>query len=316
MTRPLVTFGIINCNRLHYLKSCFESIIDTTSEYPEKEFIVVDNASTEKGTSEYLDSLAQNGVTVIRQPERDPANEFAKGLNLVCSLSKGEYIIPLQGDMQFILDGWLTEYVNFYQNNKDVIGCISLDAQRRVTHNSHAKLMSQFTGEGIIKFCADLDRPPFSGAGDCMYSRKMVENFYPWREENKNHEGNLDSETDMLQKVKRIRSGPFSTLGELYCIVPSIPASIAIYTDKRGTNARVRGNKRYGDYWAAKGERSRYYEKISLDEAILRFGKFPVSIEDIASPIGWNLPIDENGNWMKNPIRPDNANESDYEVLS
>lgn len=315
MKQPLVTFGIVNCNRLHYLKSCFESIIDTTAEYSEKEFIVIDNASSESGTREYLDSLESRGVTVVRREKRDPANEFARGLNEICRIAKGEFIIPLQGDMQFVLQGWLSEYVDFYQKHLDVIGCISLDAQRRITHNSHVQSMSQFLGDGNIKFCADLERPPFAGAGDCMYSRRMIESFYPWREENQNHEGNLDSETDMLQKVSKIRSNPLSIHRELYCIVPAIPASIAIYTDKRGTNARVRGNKRYGEYWPAKGENSRYYELISIDEANFRFGKFPVSIEDLAKPIGWNSPVDEYGSWMKNPIRPESAKPEDYEEI-
>lgn len=315
MSNPLVTFGIINCNRLFYLKSCFQSILDTTQEYPEKEIIVIDNASTEPGTSEFLDQIEKSGVTVIRQEIRDPANEFAKGLNTVCSLAKGEYIVPLQGDMQFVLDGWLTEFVNFYQQSLPNVGCITLDAQRRVTHNSHFASLSQPVGNGKIKFCADLERPPFSGAGDCMYSRRVIEAFYPWSENNKNHEGTLDSETDMLQKVSRIRGGPFSVFNELYCIVPLIPASIAIYTDSRGTNARVRGNKRYGDYWPAKNDRSRYYEIMSIETALNKFDKFPVSIEDISIPIGWNSPVDENGNWKKNPIRPESANPSDFEEI-
>ena len=46
-----VTFGIVNCNRLFYLKSCLESLIDTTQNYENKELIVIDNASVEPGTS-------------------------------------------------------------------------------------------------------------------------------------------------------------------------------------------------------------------------------------------------------------------------
>jgi len=312
---PKVTFGIVNCNRFYYLKSCFESIVETTSEYRDKEFIIVDNASSEPGTDQYLKDLESQGARVFRNEKRDPANEFAKGLNTICREATGDFIIPLQGDMQFILNGWLTEYVDFYQKNIDIIGCISLDAQRRLTHDSHFRSMSQFIGEGSIKFCADLERPPFSGAADCMYSRKMIDIFYPWNEENQNHEGTLDSETSMLQKVSMMRSNPQFPYKELYCVVPSIPASIAIYTDSRGTNARVRGNKRYGEYWPAKGERSKYYETISIDEAVLRFSSFPVSIEDIANPIGWSAPIDENGSWMKNPIRPESADKNDFEDL-
>ena len=54
---PKVTFGMVNCNRLFYLKSCFESLIECTLDYPNKEIIIVDNASVEKGTKEYLNSI-------------------------------------------------------------------------------------------------------------------------------------------------------------------------------------------------------------------------------------------------------------------
>lgn len=307
-----VTFGIINCNRLHYLKSCFESIVATTSDYENKEFIVVDNASVEDGTEDYLRGLESRGVRVFRSHQRDPSNEFAKGLNTVCREATGDFIIPLQGDMQFILEGWLTEFVRFYSENINNTGCVSLDAQRRVTHDSHKKSMTNFFGEGKIKFCFDLERSGFSGAGDCMYSRRAVETFFPWNESNVNHEGTLDSETSMLEKVKKVKREKSL---DLYCAIPSIPASIAIYTDPRGTNARVRGNRRYGQYWAAKGPSSRYYRTLSINAALQIFHQFPVSIEDIADPIDWSAPIDNRGSWMKNPIRPESALPEDFEEI-
>ena len=304
-----VTFGIVNCNRLHYLKSCFESIILTTEEYENKEFIVVDNASVEEGTDHYLKELESRGVKVFRSDERDPSNEFAKGLNRICKEASGDFVIPLQGDVQFYLKGWLTEYVDFYRENKNNIGSICLDAQRRVTHNSHSSSMTQFFGPGKIKFCYDLSRPSFSGAGDCMYSREMIELFYPWSESNQNHEGSLDSETSMLEKVKTLTK---SQNLEIYCAVPSIPSAIAIFTDSRGTNARVRGSRRYGDYWPAKNEDSKYYELSKIEDLSSPSRRIPLSIEDVANPIGWKVPIDANGSWMKNPIRPELATLNDF----
>ncbi len=56
---PKVSFGFINCNRLHYLRSCLESFLVCTEDYPNKEIIVVDNASTEDGTDEYLEELRE-----------------------------------------------------------------------------------------------------------------------------------------------------------------------------------------------------------------------------------------------------------------
>ena len=131
-----VTFGIVNCNRLFYLKSCLESVIDTTRTYHNKEIIVVDNASVEPGTEEYLNDIESRGVKVIRKLQRNYANEFAIGLNTIISESTGDYLCLLQGDMQFVLDNWLQEVVDFYDKNIDIVGSVVLDAQRSEEHTS------------------------------------------------------------------------------------------------------------------------------------------------------------------------------------
>ena len=311
---PKVSFGIINCNRLFYLKSCLESLLDCTSDYHNKEIIIVDNASIENGTEQYLVEKEKQGLKVIRQKNRDPANEFAKGLNTIVKESTGDYIVLLQGDMQFTVRGqWLQRYVEFYRGNEKNIGCIAFDAQRSVTHASH-RFSSPIDAHGF-KFVVDYDRPPSSGAGDVMYSRYILNKFGLWSENNERHDVSGDSETKMLKRIKEICNTEKISLGT---VLPIYPVSIAIYTDLRGTNARVRGNKRYGDYWEAKKDNC-YYQVYDYDTLLKekKFdGKIPVSIENCAIPIGWNVPLDENGNWKKNPIRPESAVSSDYVVIN
>ena len=136
---PKVTFGITNCNRLHYLQSCLESLLYCTEDYPNKEIIIIDNASIEKGTDKYLKEKESQGHIVIKQESRDPANEFAKALNLVADTATGDFICPLQGDMQFIVKSqWLQKYVEYYTKYHDNLGCIMFDAQRNVTNKNHA----------------------------------------------------------------------------------------------------------------------------------------------------------------------------------
>ena len=242
---PKVTFGFINCNRLHYLKSCVESLLECASDYPNKELIIVDNASVEEGTKEYLASKAAQGFKVIQNKFRDPQNEFAKALNIVAKESTGDFVCPLQADMQFVVKGkWLKQYVDVYSQNIDSVGCIIFDAQRKVRIET-----SRFT-KIADTFLVDTRRNPVCGAGDVMYSRKILDMIMPWQEDNIAHEGGQDSETAMLNKVKDLLA--FNDQLKLTCLVPIVPPSIAIYTDARGTNARVRGNKRYGDYWAPK----------------------------------------------------------------
>ena len=300
---PLVTFGIVNCNRLFYLKSCLESLLFCTEDYPNKEIIVVDNASIEEGTEEYLLEKEKQGIRVFRQKQRDPANEFAIGLNLICKEAKGDFICPIQGDKQFTLrGGWLKEYVKFYSENMQNIGCMSFDAQRAVTN-------------GRTKFVFDFKRYPISGAGDVMFSRKIIDMIYPWEEHNEAFEGGSDSETKMLQKtINMIKEDNL----KFACAMPILPVSIAIYTDPRGTNARIRGNKRYGKYWEPKDD-FRYYKIFEYEDLIHKTSRRtrPLSIEDIVEAAGnWTLPIDEFGRWKKNPIRPETAKPDEYVVIS
>ena len=322
-TLPLVTVGIVNCNRLFYLRSCLESFLECTSDYPNKEIIIVDNASVEEGTEEYLKEKEQQGVKVFRQLKRDPNNEFARGLNLIHKESQGNYVIMLQGDMQFVLrGGWLERYVNFYQNYEEVIGCIGFDAQRTITNQSHTYserigVMEDGTcspGLSGFGFVADGHRPPAGGAADSMYSKKVLDMIAPWSEDNTNHEIAGDSETKMLQNISSItKAHQFKWM----TFLPVYPPSVMIYTDKRGTNARVRNNKRYGDYWMPK-KGCEYYEikDFEIEMSNHRFkSSTPIGIEKIANPVGWEAPIDESGNWKKNPIRVEEALPSDYVVL-
>ena len=137
--------------------------------------------------------------------------------------------------------------------------------------------------------------------------------MYPWSESNRNHEGGEDSETKMLRKISNIiQENKFS----LNMLLPVHPVSIQIYTDKRGTNARIRGNKRYGEYWPPKDD-FKYYEIMDYKDTFSKIQnqKMPIGIEHVAKSIGWDPPVDAYGNWKKNPIRPETASRSDYVVL-
>tara|TARA_R110001583_G_scaffold27302_7_gene97763 strand:- start:22158 stop:23180 length:1023 start_codon:yes stop_codon:yes gene_type:complete len=314
MNYSKVTFGVVNCNRLYYLRSTLESLKICTLDYPNLEFIVVDNASVEEGTAEYLDKIEKEGVRVFRQEDRDPSNEFARALNLICKEATGDFICPLQGDMQFtIADRWLEKYVNFYNSHKDEIGYIIFDAQRKITHGSHS--FSNTLGEDY-KFVFDYSRPKINGGGNVMLSREVIDLIYPWSITNISHEGGGDSETAMLKKVHQLIDDKNL---KYKSVLPIIPPSITIYTDERGTNARVRGEYRYGDYWPPKDDSLHsYYEISDYETLIKKFGerKIPVGIEEIAITVGWDPYIDDYGNWKKNPIKPETAKPNEFVKLT
>ena len=208
---------------------------------------------------------------------------------------------------------WLHEFVNFYEKNLDVVGSLMLDAQRRQTHATHQIHMfnEERQGSGRNRFFADLSREAVSPAADVMFSRAALEYMGPWSESNKNHEGSMDSENDMRNRVKRLVSE--KKMPRYLTALSAVPPAIAIYTDPRGTQGRVRGNRRYGSYWEARDPTgTKYYEYNDVND----FDTYVVNpIEAIAKTIGFDRPIDATGSWLKNPVRPETANESDWVEL-
>ena len=305
---PKITFGFVNCNRLHYLKSCVESLIDCTSDYDNKEIIIVDNASIEEGTKEYLLEKEKMGYRVFRSEVRDPSNEYAKALNLIARESTGDLVCPVTGDVQFVVRGtWLSQYANFFKSHWDNIGCISLDAQRAVRLVQHEpfRVFSQEEFGKEFRFFIDLKRRPVAGNGLAFYRRDLLEKIYPWHESNSSHDGGDDSENKMWKKVERLIES--RDLGDIFHIVPQVPVAVSICTDRRGSSAIVRGNSRYGEYWPPK-EEFRYYKIHEYDDIIKRRDENesrPLSIEMITEALGWNLPIDEMGKWKKTALSPE-----------
>ena len=292
---PKVTFGFVNCNRLHYLKSCVESFLLCTEDYSNKEIIVVDNASVEDGTTEYLENLESRGHTVFRQIERDPSNEYAKALNIISENATGEFIASIPADVQFVVKGkWLQEYVNFLQFYEDTTGCISFDAQRRVRNNQGN--YSNTLGENNFKFLYHYQRNPIMGAMNCMVSKKTMDMIYPWDVDNYAHEGGKDSETKMLEKVANII---LTKNKRIFYSAPTIPVSIGIFHED-GSNARVRKSRRFGTY-KPPSDGVKYYEIIDYENLPEEWfnRESPIHIEEIAKSIDWRLPIDMSGNWIK-----------------
>tara|TARA_Y100001963_G_C6699734_1_gene408862 strand:+ start:215 stop:1090 length:876 start_codon:yes stop_codon:yes gene_type:complete len=267
----------------------------------EVELVCIDDNSKEPGTKEYLDSLSARGWKVIdhetyrqkkqNRQKKDIQNvqnvidEFSDALNIFLKESTGDIIAPLQGDMEFVIKGWLPDYVALFKNRKDAFAA-SFDAQRKIRLQSDSYDNHTKQGNNIF---AVKNQKIISGAGNCFYRRECLQKMGGWKINQKNNAEDLFTIT-ANQMFPRMR---------LY--VPWVPVSIAIYTDPRGTCGRVRGNKRIGLYWEALSD-NRYYQWV--DQKTFKICKSrPVSIEEMAKPNGdWKLPLDADGSWKKNPI--------------
>ena len=100
---------------------------------------------------------------------------------------------------------------------------------------------------------------------------------------------------------------------------PVIPVAADIVTDQTGTKAKVRGGKRYGEYWAPK-DGAYYYGLWNEQELIKDFGdrKMPLSFKDLVRPVGYEIPVDASGERLKNAINDtivENVDSSGHSAL-
>lgn len=284
-----ITLGIVNYNRLFYLKSVVKSLIDT-ADLNNFQLICVDGGSTEEGTADYLNHLNSLGFKVIHQNEIQKTkpsdnydnvshiNPFSESLNIIYNESNHQIVIPLQGDQQFIRKNWDKELINLFNNEEDV-GCVCLDALRRVTVAS--KSWAKKTVNNIDYFYQVGGFIP--GAGDVAYNKQLLDKLNGWR-----IGVSTNSEDDFVNR---------SRILNLKRYFLSIPCSICIYTDESGTNCRIRAGRRFGKYWQAKDDLYYNYREIYENTS-----GAPLPIEELASAHGgWSLPLHPDGSFKKNP---------------
>jgi hypothetical protein len=253
---------------------------------------------------------------------------LADSLNKVVELARGECLLILPDRLQFIVRGaWLTDLVELVLENP-CVGHVGFDAQRRVTLRRHfLEGYVPVPGRGHVPL--RFTRRPyrrlrtssgmeFAGygrvmhginAGGTSFSRtEIFRALGPWRttmELQLTNDAGLGAENDMLDRYAR--SGL-----KLERYLMRIPVATPIVTDPRGTSAKVRsGNRRYGHYVPPPSGRF-YYRIWELEEAIRRFGSRDPSVplEEIVEPLGFDLPLDENGDLLKvSVIRDDEPYE-------
>ena len=139
---PLVSIIILNKDGLHHLKRLFEDFENKTN-YSNFEIIVVDNASEDKSV-DYLKNLNLN-IKIIENKENV---SFAKGNNDAVKLSKGEYVLLLNNDIEPTY-GWLNEMMGtmIYNDNVGSVGAKLIYPYIEHSKNTHKSFTVQHAGD-------------------------------------------------------------------------------------------------------------------------------------------------------------------------
>ena len=112
---PTVSIIIPTRDNLPLLRRCLESVECETS-YPEYEVIIVDNASTDPATVEYLASTPHRVIEF-----REDFN-FSRINNLAANAAEGEYLLFLNDDTEIVSGEWLEEMLRHTQ--KEGVGAV------------------------------------------------------------------------------------------------------------------------------------------------------------------------------------------------
>ncbi|WP_353387052.1 glycosyltransferase [Halopseudomonas sabulinigri] len=180
---PLVSIVILVSDELAAAQRCVMSVLENTA-YGRYEILLIDNASREGATLDWLAALEQMDtvlVKVLRSAERlsqsDANNQAA--LN-----ASGDYLFLLGPDVAVINDSWLDELMNHAQRPEvGVVGLCTVNAEGKITHAGQVLGLEGPAGEvflgeplGAPGYMQRLqvDRNVSAVSGKCLLIRKSL----------------------------------------------------------------------------------------------------------------------------------------------
>jgi GT2 family glycosyltransferase len=113
---PSISIIIVNFNGKELLKRCLTSLL--TTNYPDFEIIIVDNASTD-GSVESIKKLFSS-CPRIKIVENRENSGHAKGCNIGARGAKGRYLVFLDNDTELNAENWLWELVKVMESDESI----------------------------------------------------------------------------------------------------------------------------------------------------------------------------------------------------
>lgn len=307
MSNCRVTVAILSWNRLHYLRATLESA-KRCIRGERIEWIVSDNASEEPGLADYL---AKSDWVAHRWSKKQT---HAEAMNEIVARAAGRYLLLWPEDMQFVVEGdWLKRLLDTLDANPS-IGSVGLNFLRRKTVR---RLFGPFRPADTVPLLADLRRgrwrwpqlvqgpEPLHSAGwrqpgvvasgiPSLTRTDYWKALGPWRTSSGKTsliDSSLGAEDLMIDTFQR--SGFAWQQASLLR-----PVAADIINDTLGCKAKVRGGKRYGIYTPP--ENGIFYYAIKKEEDLPGSDHgVPLCFEDHVTPLGFDLPLDENGDLRK-----------------
>ena len=113
---PSVSIVIVNFNGKEILKRCLTSI--STTNYPNFEIVVVDNASIDGSVKSIKKLFGSRPFTRIVENRENLGH--AEGCNIGAQVSEGRYLVFLDSDTELRTEGWLWELVKVMESDERI----------------------------------------------------------------------------------------------------------------------------------------------------------------------------------------------------
>jgi glycosyltransferase involved in cell wall biosynthesis len=154
---PLVSIRMTSYNHAEFIEQALTSVLDDP--YPNKEIVIVDDASTDNSPGLIRDWIKRNGGRIpVKYFARETNQGIARTINQALSQCSGEYIISLASD-DYLLPGGILQRVQYLRANPDKMAvfadCIIVDGKGKLIAGSgltgfhHAKIRYFGTNSGI-----------------------------------------------------------------------------------------------------------------------------------------------------------------------
>jgi GT2 family glycosyltransferase len=171
-----IAIVVLTHNRLHLVQKCVENVLQRTSDAT-REIVIWDNASTD-GTSEYLASLDDARIRVIRSDKNVGQNGYARAFRETTA----PYLLELDDDVTDAPDAWDAAMLDAYLRLPEV-GFLAADLEddpndeaSRFRHQvrPHEYTLVEENGVRLLRGPA--------GGGCAMTSRELNERAGGFRE--------------------------------------------------------------------------------------------------------------------------------------
>lgn len=137
---PLVSIVIPTKDQVELLQQCIDSVLSKTS-WKNYEILIVNNASKEPKTTQYLDKIASTKIRILEYPG---VFNYSAINNFAVDRANGDYILLLNNDVEVISRDWLEAMLG-HAARKD-IACVGANLFYSDDTHQHAGVIVGYGG--------------------------------------------------------------------------------------------------------------------------------------------------------------------------